>query len=188
MFKELAEITSSRPITAEEHNQAMGGLLKGFPSRFEEMQSVASQLGAVFADARTPEWFRAWPEMMGAVTLEQAQAVAQAQTNAADFIVVLSGDLSQVGPSLVGLNLPVHLFDAQGQPLGPWTPPPAVGAGAKPAPERTGAKVVGEGAKPAPERTGAKVVGEGAKPAPERTGAKKVGKGSKPAAGGQKAQ
>ena len=180
VFKELREISGGRPISAEEHGQAVGGLLKGFPSRFEEMQDVAAQLGAVFSDARTPEWFRQWPEKLGAVTLAQANAVAKAQAGAGDYVVVLAGDLSQVGPSLASLNLPIQLFDAQAQPLGPWTPP-AIGTGAKPAPETAGTKVVGTGDKAAPESTGAKVVGTGDKAAPASTGAKKTGSGTKAA-------
>jgi zinc protease len=127
IIKELTAMGGPKPLTEDERGQAIGGMLLGFPGRFERMSSVAGQLSTVRLDGFDPVWFRSWPKRLSEVTLAQARASALALIDPANYLIVIAGDYAKVAPTLDGLELPILRFDAQGNPL-PETP-----ADAKPA-------------------------------------------------------
>lgn len=113
-FKELRELCSSRPITAKERDEAVGGLLLGFPGRFERGGDVAGQLANIPLYARPDDWLEKWSERVKAVSVEQANELAKGYCNPDEFVVVLAGDRKLVAPTLEGLDRKVTFFDAQG--------------------------------------------------------------------------
>ena len=118
MLKELAAASGDRPITAHEREEAVGGLLLGFPGRFESMGGVAGQLAGLVLDQRPPDWYRGWPERVQSTTLEEVNAAAKRWAGAPDaYIIVVAGDRTSLEPTLASLGLPILPYDAQGSPL-----------------------------------------------------------------------
>ena len=134
MFSELAAMNGGRPQTNAEREEAIGGLLKGFPSRFELMSSVAGQLATLRLDARPADYHTTWPAKVAAVTLEQSIATAKKYTAGADFLIFVAGDRKTVEPELASLGLPIVLCDAQGNVRPPEKKPAAEKAPAAKAP------------------------------------------------------
>ncbi len=117
MFKELAAMQGAKPTTTDERAEAIGGLLNGFPGKFERMSGVAGRLASLRLDARPANYYTTWPDKVGAVTLKQIREVGERYTVADDFLVVVAGDRKLVEPTLAGLNLPIVMCDAQGNRL-----------------------------------------------------------------------
>lgn len=113
-FKELRDLCASRPISAKERDEAVGGLLLGFPGRFERGGDVAGQLAAIPLYGRPDDWLEKWSERVKAVSVEQANELAKGYCNPDDYVVVLAGDRKVVAPTLEGLERKVLYFDAQG--------------------------------------------------------------------------
>ena len=122
MLKELTAVRTDKPITKKELQEAIGGLIKSFPGRFERMNSVAGQLARLVLDGYGTEWYQNWTQKIQAVTLEAANQMAKTYTDPAEFAIVVAGDLSKIGQSLLGLNRPIHRYDAQGNYLGEGLP------------------------------------------------------------------
>ncbi len=125
MFGELAAMQGPKPTTAEEREKAVGGLLQGFPAKFERMSSVAGRIATLRLDARPVDYYSTWTAKVDAVTLEIARATAKKYTVGDDFLVVIAGDRKTVEPTLEGLGLSVIVCDAQGNRIpDPPTEPP----------------------------------------------------------------
>ncbi len=116
-LKELREVCSTRPLTAKERDEAQGGLLLGFPARFESGEQVAKQLADLPLYGRPDDWLERWPSRVKAVTLVQANQVAKSYCDPNEFVIVIAGDGAVVEPTLEGLELPVTYYDAQGNKL-----------------------------------------------------------------------
>jgi len=114
--KELRDICGSRPISAKERDEAVGGLLLGFPGRFERGEGVAMQLTSLPLYSRPDDWLEKWAEHVKAVSTDQANAASRSYCNPDDFVIVVAGDRKVVEPTLSGLGKLVF-FDAQGAPL-----------------------------------------------------------------------
>ncbi|MFN3199228.1 MAG: M16 family metallopeptidase [Bradymonadia bacterium] len=117
IFKELDGIHGPKPVTADEQKQAQGGLLLGFPGRFENMGSVAGQLSKLPMHSLPMDWFTSWSGKVEAVTSAQVKAMADRYTQAGDFSIFIAGDRKTVAPTLESLNLPIYYYDALGNPL-----------------------------------------------------------------------
>lgn len=116
-LKELREVCSTRPITDKELSEGHGGLLLGFPARFETGDQVAAQLADIPLYGRGDDWLEKWQDRVKAVTLAQANEMAKAYCDPKEFVVVIAGDAAIVEPTLEGLNLEITYFDAQGTKL-----------------------------------------------------------------------
>lgn len=117
MLRELADCAEKRPVTAEEREQAIGGLLLGFPGQWERMSAVARQLVDLPLYDRPADWYNEWPERVQAVGLDAVNALARAYGDLEDYVIVVAGDASKVEPSLKSLGLPILRYDAQGNPV-----------------------------------------------------------------------
>lgn len=117
IFKEFDWVIGSKPISQEERDKAVEGLLLGFPGRFERMSSVGGQLASLALDGLPSDALTAWPAKVGAVTLGDARKAANTYAQKGDFIIVIAGDWALVGPTLAGLNLPIIHHDHQGNPI-----------------------------------------------------------------------
>ncbi|MCA9537966.1 MAG: insulinase family protein [Myxococcales bacterium] len=117
MLNELKQISGKKPIEAKERDEAVNGLMLGFPGRFESMANVASQAVSMALDRRPVDWLNHWPKNLGAVTLADAQGAARAEGKPDGFLVIIAGDHAKLAASMDGIGLPVHLYDAQGAPV-----------------------------------------------------------------------
>ncbi len=115
MFKELAFFQGEKPQTQAEYEEAVGGLLNGFPGRFESLSGVAGQLADLPPNGRSSDWYQHWPKKVAGVTLEQARKTALGYTKGEDFTIIVAGDHAKLAPSLEALKLPILLYQPNGE-------------------------------------------------------------------------
>lgn len=117
IHKELSSVCGTRPLTDKERKEAVEGLLLGFPGRFERITDVAAQFVSLPLYARPTDWFGKWPERVQAVSIGQANQLAQKYCDPKSYVIVIAGDKKSVAPTLEGLELAVSSWDAQGRKL-----------------------------------------------------------------------
>ena len=113
-LKELGDICGARPISATERDDAVAGLLLGFPGRFERDGDVAGQLASLPLYGRPDDWLEKWPSKLKATSVEDANQVAKEYCKPDDYVIVVAGDRKVVEPSLQGLERKLLFFDGQG--------------------------------------------------------------------------
>ncbi len=114
VMKELDDVCRERPLTAQERDDAVNGLLLGYPGRFERNNDVASQLATLPVHGRPGDWFEKWPTNVKAVDLAAANAIAKRYCGKDDVVVVVAGDRKVVEPTLAELGRPVVHYDPRG--------------------------------------------------------------------------
>lgn len=117
IFSELAQVCDSKKVSTEEWEQAVGGILLGYPNEFERISSVAQQFSDIPRLERGLDWFTQWPQKVQANTLEETQAAANRYCDRAQFDVVIAGDKAKVYPKLKDLGFPLVSLDARGRHL-----------------------------------------------------------------------
>jgi len=117
VLKELSDLCGPRPLTAEERDNSVGGLLLGYPGTFERIGSVSARFAQIPLYGRPLDWFERWPARVAAVTLEQANAAAQSYCGRFEYALVVAGDKAKVLPTLDGIGFDVVQLDARGRPL-----------------------------------------------------------------------
>jgi zinc protease len=117
VLKELANVCGKRPLSDKERAESVGGLLLGYPGRFESNSGVASELADLPVYGRSTAWLSEYPSRVEAVTTAGANAVGKKYCSEKDFVIVVSGDEKTVLPSLEGLERPVLHFDPRGNKL-----------------------------------------------------------------------
>ncbi len=113
-LRELGEMCGARPLTPQELDEAVSGLLLGLPGRFERTSSVAAEIANLPVQGRTEDWLPQWPGRVKGVTLEAARAVAGRYCDPRRMDLFVVGDRAVVEPTLAGLDRPVFVYDAQG--------------------------------------------------------------------------
>lgn len=114
MILELKGVSSDRPVTAEERDNSVNGILKGFPGRFERGGALASQLAGLAAKGRPADELSGYPNQIEAVSLDRARASAKAYTDHENFAIIIAGDWQKIKDSLTGLKRTVVFRNADG--------------------------------------------------------------------------
>lgn len=118
VLKELEGTCGARPLSQEERNKAVGGLLLGYPGRFESVSNVARELMNLPLYQRPVSWFSTFPGRVQAVDLTTANQLGKRYCDGSQFAIVIAGDKKSVVPTLEGLGRPLHFYDARGKKLG----------------------------------------------------------------------
>lgn len=105
IFRELGDVCASRPLTAQERNDGVEGLLLGYPLRFERIDEVGLQVASLPIYGRPADFWQTWPDRVGAVSVEQANKAALPYCDPKKYEIVVVGDASLVKPTLVSLGL-----------------------------------------------------------------------------------
>lgn len=117
MLKELSMMCGSKPITAQERDESVSGLLLGYPGRFERTSSVGASFASLAIYDRPVNWYQTWPAAVEAVTLGQADEIADEYCDPTKFSIVLAGDRAKLAETFATLNRPLVGYDAQGKRL-----------------------------------------------------------------------
>jgi zinc protease len=104
IFRELERLCSE-PFDTIEYQEAVSGLLLGYPLRFESSGDTASQLATLPMYGRSPEFLSEWPRLIEEVSLEAARAAAKPYCDPRTFHIVVAGDATKVVPELEKLGL-----------------------------------------------------------------------------------
>ncbi|MBN2197204.1 MAG: insulinase family protein [Polyangiaceae bacterium] len=113
-LRELDEMQRERPLEPKEVEEAVSGLLLGFPGRFERTGGVAAEVANLPTYGWGEDWLTNWPDRLRAVTIESARAIATRYCDPKAMDLVVIGDRAKVEPELAGLGRKIFVYDAQG--------------------------------------------------------------------------
>ena len=115
--KEFEEIRISRPVTQEEFDDAVNGILRGLPNQFETHGQVLNQLVRLVAFDLPDDYFSSYADEVAKLTLEDIHRVAEEHIKAGALKIVVAGDAETVEPNLRELGLPLVQIDYEGAEL-----------------------------------------------------------------------
>ena len=113
-IKEFEEIHSARPVTEEEFDDAVNGILRGLPNQFETHGQVLNQLVRLVAFDLPDDYFTNYAGEVSKLTLNDIHSVAKAHINAAALKIVVAGDAATIEPALRELGLALVRIDYEG--------------------------------------------------------------------------
>ena len=116
-IKEFEEIRSARPVTQEEFDDAVNGILRGLPNQFETHGQVLNQLVRLVAFDLPDDYFSSYADKVVKLTLEDIHRAAEARIKAGALKIVVAGDAESIEPSLRELGLPLVRIDYEGAEL-----------------------------------------------------------------------
>ena len=116
-IKEFEEIRSARPVTQEEFDDAVNGILRGLPNQFETHGQVLNQLVRLVAFDLPDEYFSSYADEVAKLTLADIHRVAEEHIKAGALKIVVAGDAESIEPSLRELGLPLVRIDYEGAEL-----------------------------------------------------------------------
>lgn len=119
LLLELQRVDEEQPISAVEYSEAVEGMLLGYPSRFEQQQSVARQLVSLPLYSRPLDWYTQWPRLLQGQSLERVREAAQQLSTAEDYVIVIAGDQPTIEGELKDWPTPITWYDPWGTPLKP---------------------------------------------------------------------
>ncbi len=116
-LKEYSEIRRQRPVEQWEHDDAVKGLLRGFPASFETQGQIAAQLVQLASFDLPDDYLSHLPDMLLSVTLDDVREVALERLRQQPEVVLVVGDRDAIEPGLSTLGPTVIPVDAEGRRL-----------------------------------------------------------------------
>lgn len=100
ILREVSELHSQRPVTAEELARAKAAVGLGYPRGFETAQQVARAVAQMSLHDIGPDHFEQFVPRLNAVTLADAAAAADRHVRPDELMAVVVGDPAVVEPQL----------------------------------------------------------------------------------------
>ena len=116
-IREFEEIRDARPVTQEEFDDAVGGILRGLPNQFETHGQVLNQLVRLVAFDLSDDYFTTYADEVAKLTLADIHRVAEEHIKAGALKIVVAGDAATIEPALRELGYPVVPIDYEGAKL-----------------------------------------------------------------------
>jgi zinc protease len=116
-LKEYSEIRSARPVEDDEFDNAVAGLLRGFPARFETHGQIIGQLARIASFNLPDDYLQGYPDLVRGVTIADARRVAQDHFRETPDVLLVVGDRETIEPGLRELVQPIVIVDSDGQTL-----------------------------------------------------------------------
>jgi zinc protease len=119
MFKEMTDLSGSRPISDAELAFAKERIVLGFPSRFETTFGVAGQLATLITDELPEDEFDRYQARVEALTKADVDRVARQYITPETMTILVVGDRAKVEGPLKSLPFvkEIRRLDAEGNPL-----------------------------------------------------------------------
>jgi zinc protease len=118
LVRELTTLKTSRPITAEEMQNAVAGLTRELPGRFETNAAVLSSLVTSARYGRPLDYAATLGQRYEALDLSDLQSAADDVIHPESLIWVVVGDLSKIRSKVEALNIgPVQIWNDDGKPV-----------------------------------------------------------------------
>ena len=113
-IKEFEEIRNVRPVTQEEFDDAVNGILRGLPNQFETHGQVLNQLTRLVAFDLPDDYFTNYADEVSRLTVEDIHRVAETYIKSGALKIVVAGDAATVEPAMRELGLPIARIDYEG--------------------------------------------------------------------------
>jgi zinc protease len=118
LVRELTTLKTSRPITPEEMQNAVAGLTRELPGRFETNAAVLSSLVTSARYGRPLDYAATLGQRYQALDLSDLQSAADDVIHPESLIWVVVGDLSKIRSKVEALNIgPVQIWNDDGKPV-----------------------------------------------------------------------
>lgn len=101
--RELEDIRSVRPATADELALARASVTRGYPRGFETAQQVARGVAQLALHALPDTYFEEFVPRVDAVSLEDVNRVAAAYLDPTRMVTLVVGDHDRIGPELTAV-------------------------------------------------------------------------------------
>ena len=111
VFVELEQLCKTRPLTKVERDEAVEGLLLGYPLRFERVDEIGMQVATLPIYGRPVDYWQTWPQNVQGITLERANEAARPYCDSGQYQIVVAGDVEVVRPGLEALGLKVEQLE-----------------------------------------------------------------------------
>lgn len=119
VFKELRDVCGARPLSDAERNDAVEGMLLGYPLDFDSVSSAGYRLASLPLRNRAADYWTTWPSNIKAITTARANEAARPYCDPGSYSVIIAGDKKTLLPELKALKLEVIELDRDGLPLEP---------------------------------------------------------------------
>jgi zinc protease len=109
--REIEEILSARPVTAEEFEKARAGIVLRYPQSFETQAQLAQGFGSLWVHGLPADYHESILARLRALTLEEVQEAGRQILAPEQLRWVVVGDAASLGDSLsrAGLGAPALL-------------------------------------------------------------------------------
>ena len=117
-LKELDGITTTKPITKTEYENAQSRMLQGWPAYFERGKGMLSQFAAADGYQRPDGWLNAYQSRVNSLTQGKLQEAMKDLIDTSKLAIVIVGDWSIAGKEVEALGLgPIVQLDYDGHSL-----------------------------------------------------------------------
>lgn len=116
ILRELGDLCQSRPLTELEHQEAVAGLLLGYPREFATVDTLGLKLASLPIYERPADYLTTWPKNVEAVSLADARSAATPYCAAANYRIVIAGDRTKLTSEFGKLGMTVIPLDQDGRP------------------------------------------------------------------------
>jgi zinc protease len=103
--KELTEIGSTRPLTAEEIAANKDNLAKKYPQAFETMGDIVARMSSMVVQHLPQDYWQTFQDRIRATDAGAIQAAAQKYIHPNALVIVVVGDRATIEPGLKELNM-----------------------------------------------------------------------------------
>jgi predicted Zn-dependent peptidase len=107
-WREIRDISTSRPVTDQEVAQAFASVSKGYPRGFETAGQVARSVAQLALHGLPDSYFEQFVPNLSQVTAGDVTRAAQQYLDPEKMTTVIVGDLDKIAGSLSGLGLGPH--------------------------------------------------------------------------------
>lgn len=108
-WREIRDISTTRPATEQEVAQAFASLSKGYPRGFETAGQVARSVAQLALHGLPDSYFEQFVPTLSQVTAADVTNAARRYLDPEKMTTVIVGDLDKIAGSLPGLGLGPHL-------------------------------------------------------------------------------
>ena len=107
-WREIREISTTRPVTDQEVAQAFASVSKGYPRGFETAGQVARSVAQLALHGLPDSYFEEFVPKLAQVSVSDVTRVAQQYLDPEKMTTVIVGDLDKIAGTLTGLGLGPH--------------------------------------------------------------------------------
>lgn len=107
-WREIRDISTSRPATAEEVSRAFASISKGYPRGFETAAQVARSVAQLALHGLPDSYFEEFVPRLSQVSVADVTSAAQRYLDTGKMATVIVGDLDKIAASLPALGLGPH--------------------------------------------------------------------------------